>query len=338
MQTSFERLESFFYQNNRSERILASTLSVQQGQRPIVLRAGREIEQRLPLDSGGICDVAFSVPSTPRSTEGTLFASIVLMESNAIVAEWEVPAEKIKPGWLRLCLERALGPDIQTPILRLTWDGTEPLQWNTSFFHPDPRFMPNPNSPIMALRVWKYIPGARATLPASGILARGAQKIDRWKIGRSLLQEAVPLGLGQDKSSVQYSEQFNGLMVQPTNSDPVAGRIDNAAPPSVQHIFGGIKTEDQTGPIVEFAYGLVPSRKRAAAGNGIPDFVNGLLAEWYPLPPNEWAELHLFLAEPLSEAHDLFLLTRLAEGERCEQRPTSCFYRITALASAGRVE
>lgn len=189
---------------------------------------------------------------------------------------------------------------------------------------------------MLALRTWKYVPGARATLPANGIVASSARAPDRWSVGRSMLRDAVALSAKPE--NVVYSDQFTGLFVMPTADVPGMARIDLAVRAGCIHVFGGIKTEDETGPVVEFAYGLAPSRLRGQGYQAAKCIDSALMSEWYPLPPNEWSELHLLLEHPVTEDHDLFLLTRLRPGETASEPPRACFFRITALADVGGAE
>ena len=333
-QAAFQRLESFFYANNRGERIPAMTLSVQRGTRPMVLEDGQDIEQRLPVDSSGLCDVAISIARRPRSGSGMLIATLTLQDSGDTVGAWEVKADDIDAGWLRLCLDRALPAEPQTAMLRLTWQGEGTLALKASFFHPDPRFMPLPDSPLLAMQLWKYIPEARAMMPADGIVSGTPRAIERWNIGARHFKAAVPLD-GALTETVGYSEAFGGLMVRPTAATPTVARLDRAARAGVRHLFGGIKIEQGSGPEVAFAYALHPTRARASGLNRVPAFAEGMVSEWHVLPPNEWSELHLPLTAPLAEDHDLFVMTRLADGSHADLPPEACFFNIVAQAGTG---
>ena len=333
-QAAFQKLETFFYANNRSERIPAMTLSVQRGNRPLVLEDGQDIDQRLPIDSSGLCDVAISIARKPRAGSGTLIAALMLHDSAQVAGTWEVEAERIDAGWLRLCLDRALPAEPQTATLRLTWLGEGTLALNASFFHPDPRFMPLPDAPMLAMQLWKYIPDARAMMPAEGTATSSPRAIERWNIGARHFKAAVPLD-GASAEDVTYSEAFGGLMVPPSGTTPTVARLDRAARAGVRHLFGGIKVEQTSGPEVEFAYALHPSRARTVGINRVPAFAEGLMSEWHALPVNEWSEHHLPLAIPLDEDHDLFLLSRLVEGGHSDTPPAACFFNIVAQAGTG---
>ena len=330
-QNAFVRLESFFDRNNQGRRVPTTTLPVHRGGQPVVLRPGAESEQRLPTSSDGLSDVAISIHGKPKGASGLLHVSLELGESGGVVARWAVESGALTPGWLHLGLERALGPDPQTPILRLGWTGEEPLSLDTSFRHPDPRFMPMPGAPLLAMQVWKYVPAALSTPPAQAHLPTGHDVVERWNIGRALLRAAVPVAGAA--GSVDYSEQFTGLQVMPVPDRPATARLDGCVHAGVRHLRGGIKIEDPDGPAVEFAYALHPTRLRADRQDAAPAPDPELMSEWSPLPPNEWSELHLFLTEPLQETHDLFLMTRLPAGEGCSGPPRACFFRITALAA-----
>jgi hypothetical protein len=333
--TSFEQLETFMRKNGIATRHRTGRLDVQSSTPPYILQSKDSVSQRLPQDSAGLCDVAINVAKKPRATKGHLRAELELVESGELLAAWTVDADTIEADWLRFSLDRALPADPQTVVLHLSWDGDAPLALASSHFHPDPRFMPRPNTPLLALNIWKYVPGARPTLTTDAVL-QSAPKITNWILGRGQMQRAV--GLGTDPSMVSYSDAYTGLMVQAVGPTPTVARLRKAARRGVQHLFGGVKNEDADGPVVEFAYGVAPARGAEVTGQAAPTFAPDMVSEWLALKPSEWAEVHLLLPAPLTEDHDLYLMTRvsqLAKGETLAQPPQSCFYGITGLAEVG---
>lgn len=330
--TAFARLESFLYQTGKAERTTSLSLPDQPGQRPILLTKSREIEQRLPTESTGLCDIAFRIVETP--TKGRcLTAQLELLESCRVVAEWQVKGDLLAKGWLRLSLSRALGSDAQTAVLRLIWDGAEPLKLAASFAHPDPRFRPTEEPAMLALQTWKYIPGAAPLLSAEGILASRSGLTEQWSIGIQSLRDAK--GFGTDAKSLEFTDWSGGLAVRPTGSQLSAARLNAVAHPGLVHLSGGVKTEAEDGPPVEYAYALSPTASRARSAGHLPEFAPGMMSDWLRLPPGEWSELHFFLKEPLTELCDLYLLTRIAEGSKSKTPANAHFYKL--LGHAGPV-
>ena len=326
MQNSFASLEAYFHGIVRSERSQTMTLAPDRGLPALSLRPGDEIEQRLPEDSTGLSDIGICLRAAPVSGSGQLRLSLELLEQGEAAAEWVIAAHDLSSGWLRLSMPRALGPDPQTAVLRLVWQGDSELRLEPSMLHPDPRFAPRFDAPMLALRLWKFVPGAQAVLPVEGHPAQLSALPSEWNIGLSALRSAQ--NASPEPGAVEFSDLRTGLFVRPKGEALAAARLDGAGRPGMVHIFGGVKTEQESGPEVEYAYALAPANQRARVASQLPRFDRGRVSDWLRLPPNEWRELHLVLEKPLSEPHDLYLLSRVA-GKPAEPVPVeACFFRI----------
>ncbi len=332
-QTAFARLESFFYQTGKAERMPDVAFPEQPGQRPILLTKGRPIEQRLPTESTGLCDVSFRIVEAPAKGQ-ILTAQIELLESGRIVAEWALPWDKLVKGWVRLSLARALGTDAQTPVLRLAWDGADPLKLAASFAHPDPRFRAADDTGMLAMYTWKYIPGAAPLLAPDGIAASRTGMTDHWSIGSQSLRDAV--NMNADPGSLEFTDWMGGLAVRPTAAQPGVARLNAVAHPGVVHLTGGIKTEAGEGPDVEYAYALAPTATRPRAAGHVPEFAPDMTSDWLRLPTASWSELHLFLKAPLTQTCDLYLLSRIPEGVAAQGPANAYFYKLLGHARPSR--
>ncbi len=332
-QTAFAKLEAFLYQTGRAERTQSLALRQVLGRDAVVLAKDVSVEQRLPGESVGLSDIAVLIDELPAGG-GTLTARLELLESSEVVAHWAIAAADLAKGWVRFSLSRALGPDAQTPVLHLDWDGLEPLNLAPSFHHPDPRFRATGSHAVLALNLWRYLPDAAAPLPAEGVAQISGMPAERWKIGPAALRAAV--NLAQDDSLVEFIDWRKALAVRPVGQTATGVRLDGVARPGLLHLCGGVKTEAQHGPDVEFCYALAPRKKRRAQRGKLPDFAAGMTSEWVRLRPNEWADLHLFLAEPLEEVCDLYLLSRLVDETAPEAPVDACFYPLDGQAQGIR--
>ena len=333
-QTGFSRLETFLYNSGGAERAQTMSLSALSGRAPVVLTKGRPVEQRLPIESSGLSDVAFLLAEVP-SASGTLTAKLSLMESGQVMAEWAVPAENLSKGWVRLSLFRALGPDAQTPVLHLEWTGSEPLKLAASFRHPDTRFCATGSNAVLALNLWTYIAAAAAPLPADGVVQLASAQNLRWTIGPDALCNAVDLN--STKDLVEFTSWRGSLAVRPVSQTISCVRIDHVGRPGLVHLQGGVKTEAVLGPDVEYRYGLAPQHKRSKQRGALPSFSEGMTSEWLRLPANDWAVLHWFLAQPLQEVCDLYLMSRLVNDQIPDQPVNACFYSLEGRAEGGAV-
>ena len=331
-QTAFSRLETFLYNSGGAERAQTVSLRPFPGHLPVLLTKDCPLEQRLPIESTGLSDLSFLIAEVPTGS-GTLTAKLSLLESAQVVAEWAIPTENLSKGWVRLSLFRALGPDAQTPILHLDWTGSQPLKLAPSFRHPDIRFCVTGSNAVLALSLWSYISGAAAPLPADGVVQLLGPQTLRWTIGPEALCNAVDLNVAKDL--VEFIQWRGSLAVRPVNQTVSFVRIDNVGRPRLAHLQGGVKTEAVLGPDVEYSYGLAPQHKRSKQRGTLPKFLDGMTSDWLRLPPNEWAILHLFLAEPLKEVCDLYLMSRLVNDEVPEHPINACFYSLQGQAESG---
>ena len=328
-QTAFARLESFLYQSGRAERSQIISLPHLPGRNLVLLSKDSPVEQRLPIESASLSDIAFLIIELPRCA-GTLNARLELQESATVVAQWAISESDLAKGWVRLSLSRALGTDAQTPVLSLDWNGQEPVKLAPSFHHPDIRFRATDSSAVLALNLWTYIPGAAAPLPAEGVAQLSDAPAVRWSIGASSLRDAINLNLRDDL--VEFTDWRKSLAVRPVSPKPSAVRLDNVARPGLLYLRGGVKTEGEFGPNVEYCYAIAPKAKRLTQRGTLPEFSAGMTSEWLRLRPNEWADLTLFLAKPLEEVCDLYLLSRLVDDAPPEEPVNACFFGIVGQA------
>lgn len=334
-QEAFRTLESYVGDTARAPRQLAGSLEAGTPAPRLPLQDGDMLEQRLPVSSVGLSDVALLLAGPAPAGEGRLEAVLELAESGAVAAHWLLPARALQPGWLRLSLPVALGADPQTPLLRLSWSGAERLSVASGCRSADPRFRMQhngaPRPEALAVKSWKALPGAAAVLPAEGHPAAGGRPEPRWMIGRSLLERAEPVAT--DPEAVRFSTELGGLLVCPGPEAAVAAaRLPGACRAGVQRITGGAETKQAEGPAVEYALAVAPAG--AAGPAGLPEFAPGWRSDWVRLQPAQWSELRLFLPEPLEARADLYLLTRraaAAEGAgegTAGPPPAACFFRL----------
>lgn len=329
LQSAFQKLETLFHEIGRDNRLRDISLPKHPSTPRFTLTETTPVHQRLPLSSAGLSDISLLIDAVDISSNARLEASLELLESGSIVATWSLLSSALRPGWLRLSLPRALDADAQTPVLHLRWHGDGGLCFETSVHHPDPRFRPSDGAPLLALETWKYVPGVQVPASLEGVYPEALGPVTNWHIGPDALRAAaegeVPIPM------LDYLDGYKALAVKPMGYDTTAARLARAGRTGMKHLFGGIKTEQVDGPVVEYAMGLAPANSAGMP----PDFADGYVSDWLPLMPGQWSELHLFLPTPLTGDHDLFLMTRLAEGARAETPPRACFYSLTARCDHG---
>jgi hypothetical protein len=178
IQSSFQRLEIFFYDVVKQPRWDAFILDPIYDRAPFTLYNGDTLIQRIPCDSSGLCDIAINIVNQKIQSQGILNISLECIEDESVVASWCLSSKELTLGWNRLSLTQSLGVDARTPQLRLEWNGNEALQLGKSVKHPDNRFsaiLNHISSPaVLALKVWKFIAGTSSALPSDGHVSRGS--------------------------------------------------------------------------------------------------------------------------------------------------------------------
>lgn len=325
-QAAFQRLEALFQSMFQTNRALDLILKEDPAQPVCTLNDGEKIAQRVPCDSAGLSDISVFVSDRPADETGRLRARLTLSESGDQVAAWDIAGSEIHAGWLRLSLETALSADPQTPVLELEWSGEAPLNLSSAFPHPDPRFQPRPEAPVLALQAWRFVPETAAAFPADGHFCHNSGNIRRWSIGKSYQTTAE--SLARPRELVGYDATLGGLLVRPRGRAISAARLTRAARVGITQIMASVETKQAEGPRVQYALGVAQGAARPWFGRAVPRFQPGMATEWYELGPSEWAQLHLFLPQAIEEVSDIYLMTRLAPGQRASEPPAACFFQI----------
>ncbi|MFD0979796.1 DUF6212 domain-containing protein [Tropicimonas aquimaris] len=336
-QTAFSRLETYVYNTGGPARTLAFQLEPISARPPITLQNKDRVEQRLPMSSAGLSDVAISVAERPGDTDGRLDLSLELQESGEIVAEWTIPAAEIHEGWLRLSRGVSLDTDRQTVILRAQWQGDSPLKLSQTIGHPDPRFQATRNSvpqeAVLATAGWSCVAGT--SLPhAAGARIDRIIHPRRWIVPTQALRDAEN---GSLHGRVAYSDALGGLTVTPTAAGPSIARIAGAAVPGMQQIVCGVETKAEAGPTVEYALAILPADPSRTGPIDAAALAACTMTDWVPLPVARWAEIQLFLDAPLDTPNDICVVTRLpyAPGDSQAVLPEDlrcCVFSIRANA------
>jgi hypothetical protein len=318
MQASFRGLEQFVFGHDLQHRRLDLSLSPVVGQLPITLQPGAELSLRLPGGSPGLSDIALHLPDEPALAEaeaGMLRAILSSPDSGETLAIWQVPAGRMRPGWLRLALDRALGPDPVTLVLTLVRQGPGAMRLSGSIRHPEERFQPvldGDRLPLLpALQTWRWVAGAAAPLPAEAIQQVGGGG-RLWRVDRDLL--ATARDWHNPQHHLPLIEEGSAVMVHVLTDRTACGVLAGVALPGTRHVTATAMTRHADGPEVDYQIALVPRQPGGIPGGALPALDPALASGWVRLSPMQEGQLHLLAAEPLDAPHDLLLMTRLPEG------------------------
>lgn len=329
-QAGFRDLEMFLYRNVSQKRMLDISLLPIAGQLSLTLRGEAQLVQRLPGASAGLSDISIHVANETPPADGILHASLSSLEGGDTLAIWEVPANTLCHGWLRLSLERALGPDAVTLVLSVSYQGSGTVKLSNSVQHPEQRFWAQvgdhstPNVP--ALQIWRWIAGASAPLAATAILPVG---------GKNRLRRV----LGDTLTTARDMNDFDKMMeLQPNTSallvhvleDRLAGAVlSGVALPGARHVYADVRTYHADAPPVEYQIALAPHSAHRPHDGEVPPFRPQFVSDWVRLAPQEDGQAHLILPEPLDQPCDVYMLTRLPKGVTSNHFGWSTFANVT---------
>lgn len=284
----------------------------------IELNSETDIEQRLPIASPGLSDIELFIEEVQNPEGGSLAVTLSTAEDGVARGHWEVAGHALAGGRIRLSLPVSLETEVLTPVLTISWVGEGFVRVPTALFHPDPRFQAHlaglPDGRVLACRCWTYVPGCEASIPANVVLPSATDaKVARTRLlARRLLETAV--NLTPTNEHFRYLEDADALMVHAPTSGASVGMIPGVALKGVTHIKAQVCTRSDQAPTVEYALAIAPTALRPEPGGALPEFEDGHQAPWISLDALELGEIHLPLDGPLSEPHDLYLMTRLAGG------------------------
>lgn len=331
---SFALLEGFVREADLDHRQLTRELPPAINARSVVISSGTTLHQRLPRKSSGISDIGLHVARPPADAQGQLLVALLVTGSGEKLADWTLQGPDLEPGWVRLPLERAVGPDDKTVDIRLEWTGATPLELDWSLRHPDPRFCIRADatdSPeqsedrVLALRLWTYIPGCAAPLPADGA---SSDQAGLTVLPRNRLAAAQNLNRGNEFT--RFLEEDGVLIVHPQQNDLSAALLSEAVGPMTTRVTADIKSLSEKADDIEFAMIIAPpdarlhpdglrrwpGRRRGTvrkALEGLMGAENVHKSEWYRLGGNERGRFDVILPTPPRTAMDLYLITRMSD-------------------------
>ena len=293
------------------------------------LSSNTELRQLLSASSMGVSDVSFMLINQEIPTEGSLTATLCLLETNKTIAQWVLPAADLTAGWQRLSLICALDQDEQSLHLSLEWRGEAHLWIAGSIHHPDADYCAKIGEDtydrVLAHQVWKYIPGSSAPVPEDAHWIGGPIP-KRFYIEPVRLANAV--SADPNINCLQYFKSLEALQVHPVKGSITAGRIARGVPPSTNQIRATIGGRSEHGPKIEYALATAPLHPVRELGDLVMDCERyGRISDWLPLSKDVQGQLTLNLRAPSEKVSDLYLLTRLAPGES-SQRGWATFRNI----------
>ena len=284
-----------------------------------LLAPGSQIRQRLKVGSDGLSDIAVFLPDQPLPESGEMEARLHLGESGDLSGEWQIPARRLAPGWLRLSQVTALADDLQTVTLEFLWQGPAPLRLGAGLHHPDPVLCAQINGQaqgqILAHKVWKYMAGCTPPLPADGHIAAPAPAGTGYYIDPAHLEQA--LEGDPEAPCLRFYRALEALQVHPRPETLTAARLPSAVPPGITQVTAVVGARSVICPVMEYALAAVPRHPLRPLGDLVAEAARaGQMSDWVRRAADAMGEVTLVLPAPLSESADLLLITRVPPRQR----------------------
>ncbi|OCX66388.1 hypothetical protein BFP70_05015 [Thioclava sp. SK-1] len=324
IQASFRGLEHFVYGLNVQHRTPGPIIAPTRGQPVVTLQNGMQVQQRVASASPGLCDLALWFDPEGAAPKGMVSVTLTGLDSDQVLAVWDLQAAQLSTGWNRFSLERALGPDPVSLQITVHWVGGGVLTLACATDHPDPRFRPkigdDARPAVLAQRVWSWVPGVAAPLLTGAHLPNGyAGKGQLRHVGREWLEQA--LDMRSLRADIPFIQGTDALLVHVLEQDIAAAIVPDLVFPGAVEISAGICTYHKDGPEVEYAMLALPKSERPTAPGILPQALHTRLTadaaetlNWVRVAPDTASQCRLYL-DPSEQRQDLYLLTRLADKD-----------------------
>ena len=288
------------------------------------------ISQVLPLPSQGLTAVELHATPADPGAKGQLRVSVASREDDKILGEWGIPYGAVPDGWMFLDLPEIDIAPRQSVLLTATWNtrSGRPPRLSLTNLQPVPESRvciagDTKSQRSLALRLHIGLPGSRRIAhpfhigvmrqPHIGGLGR--------RLAPSVLRRFAELdGAPGCEPLVRLIDESAAIELRPRNGGMTVAKIPDALPAKARRLTATIMTEDPRGPFVEYALlalGPHGPYKRVLT-KGLFDGRRGGFSGWLSIHPNFATQLHLTIAEPAIRPLDLYLATRLAEGQAAD--------------------
>jgi Family of unknown function (DUF6212) len=330
LQNAFDTVENFLARSHLPPTWLAfacepSEISVE----PPLTNASFELTQLLPLPSQGLAALELHATVADPDAAGMLTVAVATCEEGRTLGEWGIPYETVPDGWMFLDFPEIDTTPRQSVELTAIWNTRtgRPPKLSLTQLQPVPesrvRIVGEDSERSLALRLHIGLPGSRRAVHPFHIGVMRQPHISRLghRLAPGVLRRFAEIDAAPDREPlVRFIEDSAVIEVRPVNGGMTVAKLPAALPPTARRLSATIRTEDPAGPLVEYALlALDP------AGSHTPILTKGLLngepggfSGWLSIHPDFATQIHLTLAEPANQPLDLYLATRLAEGQAAQ--------------------
>ena len=333
LQSAFDTVEQFLTRSQLTPLWLAfacepseNTVAPRGADRPF------RVTQLLPIASQGLAALELHTTAAGPAAEGRLVVSIVTCDDDRTLGEWGIPYSAVPDGWIFLDLPEIDIAPRQSVLLTVTWEtrsGAPPKLSLTSL-------QPVPESCVriaasedrdsnrsLALRLHIGLPGSRRVAHPFHIGVRRQPETGRrgQRLASSVLSRFAELDPKPGHGPrVRLIDETAALELRPVNGTMTVAKLPAALPAKARRLTATIKTADAEGPLVEYALLALAPRAgyRQVLTEGRLNGHQGGCSGWLAIHPDFTTQIHVTLAQPATRPLDLYLATRLADGQAAE--------------------
>jgi hypothetical protein len=328
LQNAFDTVENFLTRSQLPATWLAFACEpTEAALGPLSANAPFRLTQLLPLPSQGLAAIELHATPAGADGEGSLTVSVATCEEDRILGEWSIPYAMVPDGWMFLDLPEIDISPRQSVVLTAAWvtkSGTPP-RFSLTVLQPvhEARVSVPGNERIersLALRLHLGLPGSRRVAHPWQIGVRHQPHPSR--LGRQLAPSVLRGVTELDPTPgheplVTFVEDPFAIEVRPMNGSMTVAKLPCALPAGACQLTATIKTEDPAGPLVEYALLALSERGayRQVLTKGRLNGAHGGFSGWQVVHPDFATQIHLSLSARSQTPLDLYLATRLAEGQ-----------------------
>jgi hypothetical protein len=239
----------------------------------------------------------------------------------------------VPDGWMFLDLPEIDITPRQSVLLTATWNTQSgaPPKLSLTDLQPVPESRAHirgeaSSDRSLALRLHIGLPGSRRVAHPYHIGVR--QRPDIARLGRrlapSVLHRFAELNLAPGRDPrVKLIDDSAAIEVRPVNGSTTIAKLPGAFPAKARGLTATIRTDEPSGPLVEYALLALPPRSgyRQILDKGELNGHRGGFSGWIAVHPDFTTQIHLKLADPQEKPLDLYLATRLADGQAAHSAP-----------------
>jgi hypothetical protein len=288
-----------------------------------------KLVQRLPLPSQGLAAIELHGSPAGRGAEGSLAINIVTCEDNRVLGEWEVPYGGVPDGWMYLDLPEIDIAPRQSVTLNAIWNtrsGSPPKLSLT-------KLQPVPESRVciaggaesrqsLALRLHVGLPGSRRVAHPFHVAVMRQPHISRLgrRLAPSVLRRCTEVDQAPGREPrVKFLKEAT-IEVRPVNGGMTVAKLPGAFPGGARRLTATVTTEGADAPLVEYAVLALGPRDACdqVLTKGLLNGRHGGYSGWVPIYPAFISQIHMTVSEPTDQPLDLYLATRLIQGQTAD--------------------